>query len=506
MRPPRLGERIPFVSNVWQFMTNKKLFIERAKKAFETSPIVRCRLGPMDLYLVAGGSNISTIFRSSFTSDPWITRILENSAGYSPSDVAKFTKDESGGGSMPRRGNNTPAEERIWFAMHRTYDESLLSAAAVNAFFATFQGCYSKQLAAVPTGEWAEVLLFDFLRENIALAATSAMMGPKVLEVNPDFIEAFWGYEKYVEGLAFGLPTWLNKPGVQARDRLRGMCLKWYEVADRDYDWHGADEDVDYEPVFGSRISRGLARWGKSFDFSSESMGAVFSLFLFGLHANTTPILVWVMIELIRDPKLFRAVKEEVEQVLTGGPNPEVLSAQKLASLPLLQSVFTETLRLHVGVLITRKCTEPVTIAGYSLPKGSIVQTPTAIAHLDETVWGTPEHPASQFWGARHLKEVVTKDETGQATKSLEYSMAGRAGSFFPYGGGTSTCAGRNIAKQEVMLAVAMMVSRLEIEFVEWVKQDGSRSDRPAEDDMEYANSVAAPPDRDMKIRWRRLW
>jgi hypothetical protein len=37
-------------------------------------------------------------------------------------------------------------------------------------------------------------------------------------------------------------------------------------------------------------------------------------------------------------------------------------------------------------------------------------------------------------------------------------------------------------------------------------KENGSPSDRVTKDDMRYANSVAAPPDRDMKVRWWRVW
>jgi hypothetical protein len=66
-------------------------------------------------------------------------------------------------------------------------------------------------------------------------------------------------------------------------------------------------------------------------------------------------------------------------------------------------------------------------------------------------------------------------------------------------------CPGRNFAKPEVLLAVAMVVSRFEIELVAWLKPDGSVSDRPAENDANYANSVAAAPDREMKVRWRRI-
>lgn len=64
-------------------------------------------------------------------------------------------------------------------------------------------------------------------------------------------------------------------------------------------------------------------------------------------------------------------------------------------------------------------------------------------------------------------------------------------------------CPGRNIAKPEVFLAAAMVVSRFEIEDATWLKPDGSVSDRAAQNDVNYANSVAAAPDRELRVRWR---
>lgn len=66
-------------------------------------------------------------------------------------------------------------------------------------------------------------------------------------------------------------------------------------------------------------------------------------------------------------------------------------------------------------------------------------------------------------------------------------------------------CPGRFFAKQEIMLAVAMIVSRFDVEFVDWVNHDGSRSDRPAADDKKAIGSGAVSPDRDMRVRWRRI-
>ncbi|KAI4860104.1 hypothetical protein F4820DRAFT_437800 [Hypoxylon rubiginosum] len=63
-----------------------------------------------------------------------------------------------------------------------------------------------------------------------------------------------------------------------------------------------------------------------------------------------------------------------------------------------------------------------------------------------------------------------------------------------------------DIANVEVLLAVSMIISRFVVESIDWVMPDRSHSERPASDDVEYANAVAAPPDGDMKVRWRTIW
>jgi len=67
-------------------------------------------------------------------------------------------------------------------------------------------------------------------------------------------------------------------------------------------------------------------------------------------------------------------------------------------------------------------------------------------------------------------------------------------------------CPGRHFAKQEIMLTIAMLASRFDVEFVEWTNMDGSASDRPPQNDRRYTGAAGVPPDRDMKVRWKRLW
>ena len=89
---------------------------------------------------------------------------------------------------------------------------------------------------------------------------------------------------------------------------------------------------------------------------------------------------------------------------------------------------------MHVSINITREVTQDMLLNGYSLKKGYLVQTPSLVAHFDESIWAAHGHPASEFWAARHIAYVEKTDETGKTVRIPEFSMAGRSGGFFPYG------------------------------------------------------------------------
>ena len=213
----------------------------------------------------------------------------------------------------------------------------------------------------------------------------------------------------------------------------------------------------------------------------------------------------WALIELIKDKSLFAALRAEVSTALDQSSKKSKLDVGKLSELPLLQSVYTETLRMHVAVNITRQITEEMVLDGYRLKKGYLVQTPSSLSHFDEDIWSEPEHPASEFWAERHITYVDGVDESGGKTKVRQFSLAGRAGGFFPFGGGISICAGRHFAKQEVMATIALIIINFDIELEEYVTMDGGKSDRGPQDDPWYCGTAAMPPDRDLKVRWTKL-
>lgn len=219
---------------------------------------------------------------------------MEHIGGYERGDIAKFQADTSGGARARRAGGEqVPDGRRIWHAMHRMYQDGLVAPSPVRTFSSGFQVAFSRELllALRPTapggggGGWAEVRILDLLKRHMLNAATSAIFGPRILEMCPGLAGAFWEYERHAETLLFGLPSWANSEATRARDTFNAICHEWFELADLKFDWEaeGASPGQDeVEPVFGARISRSLAEWGKAFHFSPKTMGGTYGLFFFG--------------------------------------------------------------------------------------------------------------------------------------------------------------------------------------------------------------------------------
>ena len=147
------------------------------------------------------------------------------------------------------------------------------------------------------------------------------------------------------------------------------------------------------------------------------------------------------------DPKLHAAIKRETEPAIraaTAGIDMQYLADH----CPQFEAVFNEALRLTAASTSIRNVIHPTIVNGKLFRAGSKVLLPYRPMHFNEKVFGPrPDLFNPQRW--------------------LDNPNLGRSPSFRPWGGGSTFCPGRFLARREICAFIALTLHRFEVELVE---------------------------------------
>jgi cytochrome P450 len=141
--------------------------------------------------------------------------------------------------------------------------------------------------------------------------------------------------------------------------------------------------------------------------------------------------LVWAVLKRL-------AVRQKLHAELADPNLPPDPTGKDLETLPYLNSVIEETLRLYTPISRSLPRTVPAagaTLSGYALPPGATVSTPAYTFHCDHSVYAD----ALAFSPDRWL----------HPTKEMKNA-------FFAWGAGSRGCLGTHIARLELMHATYM--------------------------------------------------
>ena len=196
---------------------------------------------------------------------------------------------------------------------------------------------------------------------------------------------------------------------------------------------------------------------------------------------------MWTIIEVFKDVELLRRVREELEKASPDGININK-DIDRILTLPLLQSIYAEVLRLRVEVQsVFYSERENIIVNQWQFPKKSLLLVPVGPAHMDADFWNTRdgEYPLDRFWADRFLiypndgrsgpqrklsdqpRSYHSNDlETSDHPEEPKYVTAGLADAFMPFGIGERVCPGRFFARRHVVAFCAHLVSNFEIEIL----------------------------------------
>ncbi|KAI9763250.1 MAG: hypothetical protein M1840_000825 [Geoglossum simile] len=501
--PPTLPHWIPWLGSSLSYTTNVHGFL---KAKYPHGRLWGVRLGSIYAYLITGSHNVKKVFRNAHHLDFefFIVNVSTKVWRMPLHDARELEKDSSGPGAQPL--GDVDGGGRIWLKLRDIYRRnwmtggpaSRLAARWISEFLANLGSPHEVSLSPPEGQEWALVPVYKFLRAQMLMATTMTLAGPHFLEECPTFATDLWDYDEAFFTLLLGTPWFLCRRGWDARDRLLAATKRWLVRAWAEYDWQdGENQTLEWEPLFGHQVVRERERVLKDYGMSLDGRAAMQAGMIWAASINAVPAAGWMIIQILRDPDLYRRIRAEVmaANVITESGGKTHLDTDKLITLPLLLSVHLECLRLYASVPVTRSLRNDVEIDGHKLLAGNYVIAPSYIAHTNERTWSTQGHPASTFFAERFIRRKDT-DETSKQ----------EPGDFFPYGGGLNLCPGRHIGKQEIFAAVALLLVKFDFEFVGYIDKKG----RPTSQWPEVFNYEACEsrgmiqPDLDVLMRMRK--
>ena len=195
---------------------------------------------------------------------------------------------------------------------------------------------------------------------------------------------------------------------------------------------------------------------------------------------------IWGIIEVFKDEELLDRVRRELARIGFEGTAKDS-DTEKVLTSPLLQSIYSELLRLRVEVqTIFSSDKEDIHINEWRIPKGSLIIVPAGDAHRDPQVWNTKggQYPLERFWADRFLTysgdphsgptrplRILNQSSVPRTDEHLKdnqpkFVVSGLADSYMPFGIGERTCPGRGFARREIIMLCAFIVYRYDIELM----------------------------------------
>ncbi|KAF2712111.1 cytochrome P450 3A4 [Pleomassaria siparia CBS 279.74] len=273
----------------------------------------------------------------------------------------------------------------------------------------------------------------------------------------------FLSHMLFPRWLLSALPWKLNERVKVTTNSLKKICKDF--VQDKKLRMKtGSDEDLDI-----------LSIMIRSNTFSDDGLVDQLLTFLAAGHETTSSALTWAAHLLSTHPAIQTQLRNEIHAAI---PTPKSLSDPKvdiaglLESLPYLNAVCNEVLRLYPTIPVTlRMAKNDTTICGQSVPAGTnCFIVPIATNRLPD-LWG-PD--AEEFVPERWIDK-----ETGRTTMN---GGADSNYSFVTFLHGPRSCIGAKFARAEFRALIAAFVGSFDMEMAdpnEAIKAGGTLTYKP---------------------------
>lgn len=289
-------------------------------------------------------------------------------------------------------------------------------------------------------GDAGTIDLLEFFAELTIYTSSGALIGPEFREeLGPELVPLFADLERGTDPVAYVNPN-LPIPSFRKRDRARRQLVAYLQAIFERRERAGRKCQDLFQVLRGIRNPDGSPR------YDVNTITGMFISLMFAGHHTTSTTSSWALLELLRHPEWMKRVTEELDGLYADGRD---VSYQALREIPVLESCFKETLRLHPPlILLMRKVAQPFRVGGFDVPVGKTVGVSIAVSNRDPAIFRDP----SRFDPTRYAPERAED----------QHIFA-----WIPFGAGRHRCVGAAFAMMQVKAIFSILLRRYEFELAQ---------------------------------------
>ncbi|KAI1841566.1 hypothetical protein JX265_004704 [Neoarthrinium moseri] len=397
----------------------------------------------MKTYVLTKAEDVGEVYRNNDTlSYEEFVQMMMQILGNSRSAVKEMFKPLS----KDKKGYPNPKEKPLGILFREMHIHQLFPGENLNFLEDRFYRFFYDQLenselrkasyAIRKSSDITIVPLVQWCSDYFAKAGQDAYFGPRLADLDPNLTDDFIIFDELSYQVIYQYPYFLAKKMRASRDRILQAFKKYLEIPHERREgaaWfvNASEEEMNY------------------LHLSDEDKAIAIMTIYWAINTNSRKAAFWLLAYIIQTPSLVSIVREETAPAFK--PNGNVDFEYLHASVPQLDAMWTEMLRLSAFAASVRYITADTIIGGKTLRRGNRLMVPYRQLHMNEAVFG---EDVEQFHHERFLK----KPKLSQGN------------SFRPFGGGSTACPGRHIAKRAVLLFTAMVLHRYDIKLVDGQK------------------------------------
>ncbi|XP_009137004.1 abscisic acid 8'-hydroxylase 1 [Brassica rapa] len=255
---------------------------------------------------------------------------------------------------------------------------------------------------------------------NVALLS---IFGKDEVLYREDLKRCYYILEKGYNSMPVNLPGTLFHKAMKARKELSQILARI--LSER------RENRSSHNDLLGSFM-------GDKEELSDEQIADNIIGVIFAARDTTASVMTWILKYLVENPNVLEAVTEEQMAIREDKGEGESLTWSDTKKMPITSRVIQETLRVASILSFTfREAVEDVEYEGYLIPKGWKVLPLFRNIHHSADIFSNPgKFDPSRF-------EVAPKPNT-----------------FMPFGNGTHSCPGNELAKLEMSIMIHHLTTK----------------------------------------------